>query len=125
MATIDVKKTNLYCSTKCAVEQILRERQDDIVDAIMALFEDYIVDKLTTVTLVSKVMETSAKPIIIENKDQFIKMACDWLLDNAKRYYKSEYNEFHQCVEYDGTYYTDNLVTDFKKYMEGKLNWYV
>ena len=37
-----------------------------------------------------------------------------WLRDHASRYVNSEFNEFHHCVEYDGTINVERLIADLK-----------
>ena len=37
-----------------------------------------------------------------------------WLRDHASRYVNSEFNEFHHCVEYDGTIDVESLIADLK-----------
>ncbi len=37
-----------------------------------------------------------------------------WLRDRASRYVNGEYNEFHHCIEYDGTINIERLIADLK-----------
>lgn len=37
-----------------------------------------------------------------------------WLRDHMSRYVNSEYNEFHNCTEYDGTINIERLIADLK-----------
>lgn len=37
-----------------------------------------------------------------------------WLRDRASRYVNGEYNEFHHCIEYDGTINVERLIADLK-----------
>lgn len=37
-----------------------------------------------------------------------------WLRDHVSRYVNSEYNEFHNCTEYDGTINIERLIADLK-----------
>ena len=37
-----------------------------------------------------------------------------WLRDHASNYVNSEFNEFHHCVEYDGTINVERLIADLK-----------
>ena len=49
---------------------------------------------------------------------QMIDKTCEWLEKNITNYIKWEYNEFHQCVEYDGSYDIEKMISDFRKSME-------
>lgn len=51
-------------------------------------------------------------------KQQMIDKACEWLGKNIIKYRNWEYNEFHECVEYDGSYDIEKMINDFKKVME-------
>lgn len=42
-----------------------------------------------------------------------------WLRDHARRYVNSEFNEFHHCVEYDGTIDVERLIADLKVAVDG------
>lgn len=53
-----------------------------------------------------------------EGRKQAIDKACEWLKKNANNYQNLEYNEFHQCVEYDGSYDIEKMISDFRKTME-------
>lgn len=44
--------------------------------------------------------------------------ACKWLKKNIGNYQNWEYNEFHQCVEYDGSIDIEKMISDFKKAMK-------
>jgi len=37
-----------------------------------------------------------------------------WLIDHASKYVNGEFNEFHHCVEYDGTIDVERLIADLK-----------
>lgn len=53
-----------------------------------------------------------------EWKEQcIIKKACEWLEKNISNYQNWEYNEFHQCVEYDGSVDIEKMINDFRKAM--------
>ena len=47
-----------------------------------------------------------------------IERACKWLERNITNYRNWEYNEFHKCVEYDGGFDIEKMISDFKKAME-------
>jgi len=48
-----------------------------------------------------------------------LKRACEWLKKNIGNYRNWEYNEFHNCVEYDGSYDIEKMIKDLKKAMKG------
>lgn len=50
-------------------------------------------------------------------EQQMIDKACEWLGKNIMNYRNYEYNEFHQCVEYDGSYDIERMISDFRKAM--------
>ncbi len=41
-----------------------------------------------------------------------------WLREHARNYINGEYNEFHHCVDYDGTIDVERLINDLKKELE-------
>lgn len=43
---------------------------------------------------------------------------CEWLEKHITNYINWEYNEFHQCVEYDGSYDIEKMISDVRKAME-------
>ena len=47
-----------------------------------------------------------------------ISAASEWLKKNVCRYMNSEYNEFHKCVEYDGSIDKEKLINDFEEAMQ-------
>lgn len=47
-----------------------------------------------------------------------LKRACEWLKKNIGNYKNWEYNEYNQCVEYDGSYDIEKMINDFKKAMK-------
>ena len=49
---------------------------------------------------------------------QMIEKACEWLGKNIRNYINWEYNEFHQCVEYDGGMDIEKMISDMRKAME-------
>ena len=49
---------------------------------------------------------------------QMIDKMCEWLEKRITNYIKWEYNEFHQCVEYDGSYDIEKMISDIRKAME-------
>jgi hypothetical protein len=53
-----------------------------------------------------------------EGRKQAIEKACEWLGKNISNYRNWEYNEFHQCVEYDGSMDIEKMINDLKKAME-------
>jgi len=61
------------------------------------------------------VADTIAK---YEQKEQKCALNFDvissWLRDHANNYINGEFNEFHHCVEYDGTINTEKLIADLK-----------
>lgn len=50
-----------------------------------------------------------------------IDKACEWLKKNICNYQNWGYNEFHQCVEYDGSIDIEKMISDFRKEMEEQL----
>lgn len=48
---------------------------------------------------------------------QMINKTCEWLRKNIMNYRNWEYNEFHQCVEYDGSVDIEKMINDFRKAM--------
>jgi len=52
-------------------------------------------------------------------EQQMIDKACEWLGKNIGNYQNWEYNEFHQCVEYDGSFDIEKMISDFRKAMKG------
>lgn len=44
--------------------------------------------------------------------------ASKWIKKNIMNYRNWEYNEFHQCVEYDGSIDIEKMIKDFKKAMK-------
>lgn len=44
-----------------------------------------------------------------------------WLRDHASNYVNSEFNEFHHCVEYDGTINVEKLIADLKAAVDGSI----
>ena len=53
-----------------------------------------------------------------EQKSLNIGAASEWLRKHVCNYMNSEYNEFHQCVEYDGSIDKEKLINDFEKAMQ-------
>lgn len=53
-----------------------------------------------------------------EQKSLNISAASEWLRKHISRYMNSEYNEFHKCVEYDGSIDKDRLINDFEEAMQ-------
>lgn len=53
-----------------------------------------------------------------EQKSLSISAASEWLKKNVCRYINSEYNEFHKCVEYDGSIDKERLINDFEEAMK-------
>lgn len=53
-----------------------------------------------------------------EQKSLNINAASEWLRKNISHYMNSEYNEFHKCVEYDGSIDKERLINDFEKAMQ-------
>lgn len=53
-----------------------------------------------------------------EQKSLNISAASEWLRKNVCRYINSEYNEFHKCVEYDGSIDKERLINDFEEAMQ-------
>lgn len=47
-----------------------------------------------------------------------LKRACKWLKKNTSNYQNWEYNEFHNCVEYDGSMDIEKMISEFKKAMK-------
>lgn len=46
--------------------------------------------------------------------------ASDWIEKHISSYINSEYNEFHHCVEYDGTVNKAKMIEDFLNAMKNK-----
>lgn len=44
--------------------------------------------------------------------------ASEWLREHVCCYMNSEYNEFHKCVEYDGSIDKERLINDFEEAMQ-------
>ena len=44
--------------------------------------------------------------------------ASEWLRNHVCNYVNSEYNEFHKCVEYDGSIDKERLINDFEEAMQ-------
>ena len=53
-----------------------------------------------------------------EQKSLNISAASEWLRKHVCRYMNSEYNEFHKCVEYDGSIDKEKLINDFEEAMQ-------
>lgn len=53
-----------------------------------------------------------------EQKPIDMDFVSDWLRKHIKTYLNSEYNEFHQTVEYDGNIDVERLIEDLKKAIE-------
>lgn len=53
-----------------------------------------------------------------EQKSLNISAASEWLRKHVCNYISSEYNEFHKCVEYDGSIDKEKLINDFEKAMQ-------
>ena len=49
---------------------------------------------------------------------QMINKTCEWLRKNIMNYQNWEYNEFHQCVEYDDSVDIKKMISDFRKAMK-------
>jgi hypothetical protein len=47
-----------------------------------------------------------------------ISTASEWLREHVCFYMNSEYNEFHKCVEYDGSIDKERLINDFEEAMQ-------
>lgn len=47
-----------------------------------------------------------------------VSAASEWLRKHVCNYVNSEYNEFHKCVEYDGSIDKEKLINDFEKAMQ-------
>ena len=56
-----------------------------------------------------------------EQKSLNISAASEWLRKHVRRYINSEYNEFHKCVEYDGSIDKERLINDFEEAMQKEL----
>lgn len=57
-----------------------------------------------------------------EQKSLNISAASEWLREHVRRYINSEYNEFHKCVEYDGSIDKERLINDFEEAMQKEQN---
>lgn len=53
-----------------------------------------------------------------EQKSSSINAASEWLKEHVCCYMNSEYNEFHKCVEYDGSIDKERLINDFEEAMQ-------
>ena len=53
-----------------------------------------------------------------EQKSLSISAASEWLRKHVCTYMNSEYNEFHKCVEYDGSIDKERLINDFEEAMQ-------
>ena len=84
--------------------QRLDDRHDQgVLDGLHAI-ERYIEQHILTIIPVK-----GAENIEYVRKDAFIEKACDWLKENGGIYWMDDYD-----------LPTDDLVNDFKKYMEGE-----
>lgn len=64
------------------------------------------------------VADTIAKYEQKERKSLNIIAASEWLRKHVCNYMNSEYNEFHKCVEYDGSIDKERLINDFEEAMQ-------
>ena len=55
------------------------------------------------------------KGVVIQS---YIDGASEWLRKHVCNYVNSEYNEFHKCVEYDGSIDKERLINDFEEAMQ-------
>ena len=53
-----------------------------------------------------------------KQKSLNISAASEWLRKHISAYMNSEYNEFHKCVEYDGSIDKERLINDFEEAMQ-------
>ena len=53
-----------------------------------------------------------------KKKSLNLSAALEWLRKNVRNYVNSEYNEFHKCVEYDGSIDKERLINDFEEAMQ-------
>lgn len=53
-----------------------------------------------------------------KQKSLNIGAASEWLREHVCCYMNSEYNEFHKCVEYDGSIDKERLINDFEEAMQ-------
>lgn len=53
-----------------------------------------------------------------KQKSLNISVASEWLREHVCTYINSEYNEFHKCVEYDGSIDKERLINDFEEAMQ-------
>ena len=53
-----------------------------------------------------------------KQKSSSIIAASEWLREHVCCYMNSEYNEFHKCVEYDGSIDKERLINDFEEAMQ-------
>lgn len=53
-----------------------------------------------------------------EQKSLNISAASEWLKEHVCGYMNSGYNEFHKCVEYDGSIDKERLISDFEEAMQ-------
>lgn len=53
-----------------------------------------------------------------KQKSSSIIAASEWLREHVCCYMNSEYNEFHKCIEYDGSIDKERLINDFEEAMQ-------
>ena len=95
----------------------LRESEDEkIINAIIGSIKDNIT--LVSVNGYTKKDMISYLEKQKEQKSLNISDASEWLRKNVCRYMNSEYNEFHKCVEYDGSIDKEKLINDFEEAMQ-------
>ena len=120
----EISKTSLYVNTRNAIKQALSEIDvDNLADAIMPVIEDFIYDRLTNYESITELKAKAVTPTLIRwcNTTDFdVEFACEWLEKNTSNYLNYEYNEFHHCLDYDGSVNTARFIKDFKNAMKNK-----
>ena len=107
-------------SERTALETLipeLKESEDEkIRKAILEFFK--LQDDNTTYFFIPKKSILAWLEKQKEQKSLNISAASEWLRKHVCIYMNSEYNEFHKCVEYDGSIDKERLVNDFEEAMQ-------
>ena len=106
-------------SERTALETLipeLKESEDEkIRKAILEFFK--LQDDNTTYFFIPKKSILAWLEKQKEQKSLNISAASEWLRKHVCIYMNSEYNEFHKCVEYDGSIDKERLINDFEEAM--------
>lgn len=101
----------------------LAESEDERIRKIIRLALIASEDELSDFYKVHKIHRKECTDWLEKQKEQKRSLNFDvissWLRDHVSRYVNSEYNEFHHCVEYDGTINVERLIADLKVAVDG------